>query len=96
MKIENCVTGVLDGSAYVIRQASVVIHIQQDCARVAQQPIRPVRNREGTNDPGRGIHPDPAKPPREQETNNHQQPEHRNGNRLTKVNPNRRKHALSP
>ncbi|SDH09475.1 hypothetical protein SAMN04487926_10214 [Paraburkholderia steynii] len=43
MKIENCVTGVLDGSAYVIRQASVVIHIQQDCARVAQQPIRPVR-----------------------------------------------------
>lgn len=72
MKIENRVASVLDGSASIISQASVVIHIQQDCARVAQQPVRPVRNHEGTNDPGRRIHPDQAKPPCEQETNNRQ------------------------
>ena len=55
----------------LVRRA-VGVHVEQDAAGVAHQPVGPARDHAGADDAGQRVHPQPAERPRQQQPDDHQ------------------------
>ena len=72
MEVCELVTLALKCLAKFIGHRPVRNHVEQDSSSVAYQAVRPTSDHRGSNDTGKGIHPEPAKVPSKQQADDHE------------------------